>query len=115
MAEELGNVVAGINQEGLHSLCLEIVDYKEKINTALQNITDSYQEATNYLTGGLKAELDSKYNNLKKSYPTIVSNIDSYIDEFNTLITKEVNFDLQVSQEVNNATASIEIVEGDGK
>lgn len=114
MAEELGNFVAGVDKSGIHSLCLEILDYEEKIKNAFQNISDSYSEAQKYLKGDMKTELDTKYNSLKKNYQTIVSNIDSYIDEFNALTAKEEAFDFQISQSVNAAINNIEIVEGDG-
>ena len=103
-----GGFVAGVSNDGLKSLCLEVLEYEEKIKNVLQSITDSYTLASNYLSGDLKAELDAKYNSLKRNYPTILANIDSYIDEFNALAAKEEGFDLQASLIVNAASNSIE-------
>lgn len=109
MNEELEvKKIAGVNSDAIHTLCVEILDYKEKIKNALQNITDTFDESQEYLSGDLKEELTSKYNALKMSYDVIVANVDSYIDEYNALLVAEANFDLEAAAKLNTAVSSLD-------
>ena len=94
------NRVAGVDSAAIHSLCIEILEYKEKIRNVLQNITDSFEESKKYISGDLFDDFDRKYTELKSSYKIIEQNIDSYIDEYNSLLSSEELLDFELSNKI---------------
>lgn len=102
------NRVAGVDSNAIHSLCSEILEYKEKIRNILQNITDSFEESKKYISGDLFDDFDIKYMELKSSYKIIEQNIDSYIDEYNALLSSEELLDFELSNKIIAGISSLD-------
>ena len=110
MLEDIMNInrVAGVDSTAIHSLCSEILEYKEKIKNVLQNTSDSFEESKQYISGDLLSNFNMKYTELKSSYEVIVQNIDSYIDEYNALISTEELLDSELSSKIIASISKID-------
>lgn len=97
----------GINTDKISSLCLEIQDYADKIKNVLNQIEDVVDNLDTNFQGDGALEFKNKFLNLRDYYPIIYENITSYIDDFNTLVSKYKNNDIDVSNLVKKSTEKI--------
>ncbi|MBR2753875.1 hypothetical protein IKD82_01800 [Candidatus Saccharibacteria bacterium] len=81
-------VVAGIHEENLNTLALEVIDYADQISGLFSQISACVEKLPDALQGPSGKTLMDRYQALKSSYPTIKDNIISYSEDFTTLIQK---------------------------
>lgn len=98
----------GINKDAIQKLCLEIQDYSDKVKIKLNQIGDKWYEAKPYFEGNGVVEFQNKFSKLEDSFETISNNILSYIDDFNTLISKYESLDTSLSKQVKINAENIE-------
>lgn len=91
------NSVFGINEDNLSNLCFEIEDKVEiiselfdKMDLCVEKISLNYKDSS-------CTELVNYYNNLKKSFPIIKSNLLSYSSDFIQLIKKSKENETYIS------------------
>lgn len=84
----MDNVVAGINEEDLSSLSLEVLDYADRISEIFDRIDSCMDKLPNYYQGLPCQELIDFYNELSPYYSIIKDNIISYSEDFIKLIKK---------------------------
>ena len=82
------DAVAGINEEELNSLSLEIIDRKDRISEILEKINACMGRLEDYYQGPPYDKIMQYYEELSSSFSTIKENIKSYSDDLQTLITK---------------------------
>lgn len=82
------DAVAGINEEELNSLSLEIIDRKDRISEILEKINACMGRLEDCYQGPPYDKIMQYYEELSASYPTIKENIKSYSDDFQALINK---------------------------
>lgn len=82
------DAVAGINEEELNSLSLEIIDRKDRISEILEKINACMGRLEDRYQGPPYDKIMQYYEELSASYPTIKENIKSYSDDFQALINK---------------------------
>lgn len=82
------DAVAGINEEELNSLSLEIIDRKDRISEILEKINACMGRLEDCYQGPPYDKIMQYYEELSSSFPTIKDNIKSYSDDLQTLITK---------------------------
>lgn len=81
-------VIAGINDEELNSLSLEVLDRADMISEIFDKIDACMERLPACYQGEPCKRLLERYGALKSSYPIIKGNIVSYSDDFITLINK---------------------------
>ncbi len=84
----MNDAVAGINEDELSSLSLEVLDYADRISEIFDKIDACMNKLPNHYQGSPCSKLIDYYNNLKIYYPVIKNNIISYSDDFIALIKK---------------------------
>ncbi len=82
------NIVEGIREEDLLSLCDEILKNADNIFEKFNQIDDKFEEIKQYYSSSSLDTLMNKYQNFKKNYPIIKNNIISYSEDLNELIIK---------------------------
>lgn len=84
----MNDVIAGINEEDLSSLSLEVLDYADRISEIFDKMDTCMNKLPNHYQGSPCKELIDFYNELSTYYPVIKKNIISYSDDFIALIQK---------------------------
>ena len=82
------NIVEGIREEDLLSLCDEILKNADSIYEKFNQIDNKFEEIKEYYSSSSLDTLMSKYQNFKKNYSIIKNNIISYSEDLNELIIK---------------------------
>lgn len=81
-------VIAGINEDELSNLSLEILDCVDRITEIFDRIDACMDKLPNYYKGSPCSDLINYYNELSPYYSIIKENIVSYSDDFIQLILK---------------------------
>ena len=80
--------VGGIKESELADVCVEINKYSDNIADIFSRIDDEFAKLPEvYKSESLSTLLDS-YNDFRKNYPIVKSNINSYSDDLTELISK---------------------------
>lgn len=82
------DVVAGINEDELSLLSLEILDYSDRITEIFDKIDSCMDRLPNYYQGTPCVALMSYYKQLTTYYSIIRDNIVTYSDDLIALIKK---------------------------
>lgn len=82
------NLIAGINEEDLGNLSIEVIDYADRISEIFDKIDACMEKLPNYYKGIPSDRITEYYNNLKPYYGIIKENIITYSDDFIELIKK---------------------------
>ena len=82
------DVAAGINEDELSSLSLEVIDYADRISEIFDKIDSCMEKLPMHYQGQPCSELVNFYNELTPFYSIIKDNIISYSDDFIELIKK---------------------------
>lgn len=84
----MDRVIAGIHEEDLGALSLEILDYVDRISEILERIDSYMDKLPACYKGSSSDKIIERYNSIKSTYPTVKENLKSYSDDFITLINK---------------------------
>ena len=79
---------AGINENELSALSLEISDYARKVSGILNKIDNAMSGLQNCYRGPSADAIMQRYGEIKTSFPTVKNNISSYSDDLVALIRK---------------------------
>lgn len=82
------DAIVGIREEDLRSLCLEILDYADRISEIFDKIDLKMDKLPEYYQGDSSTKIQAYYNNLSSNYLTIKNNVISYSDDLICLIQK---------------------------
>lgn len=82
------DVVAGINEDELSNLSLEVLDYADRISEIFDKIDAFMDRLPSYYQGESCSALINYYKELTPYYSIIKNNIVSYSDDFIELIRK---------------------------
>lgn len=91
-------VRAGIREEELGSLAMEVMDYAGDISSLLGKVDEEMNSLKIYYEGPPCDKIIARYNELKASFSNIKYNITSYSDDFITLINKMHESDTYLSR-----------------
>ena len=85
----MDNIIAGIKEEELQNLIIEIMNTADKINEVLNKYDDRFEELKDVYEGNPYDELDKYYNAyIRPKFLTIKNNIVSYADDLTALNRK---------------------------
>ena len=82
------DVVAGINEDELSNLSLEVIDYADRISEIFDKIDACMDKLPTHYQGETCSSIINFYNELTPYYSIIKDNIISYSDDFIELIKK---------------------------
>ena len=82
------NVVMGINEDGLKSLSLEVIDSADRISEIFDKIDACMDKLSGCYQDSSSVKLLEYYNDFRENYSVIKGNIKSYSDDFIELIEK---------------------------
>lgn len=82
------NIIGAIREEELGSLSMEVLDYAERIALLFESIDEKFNSVADYYDSESYVKLMESYNEFRKSYAVVKSNIESYSDDFIRLISK---------------------------
>lgn len=82
------DIVAGINEDELSNLSLEILDYVDRISSIFDKIDLCMEKLPNHYQGEPSDAIIRYYNELTPYYGVIKDNLRSYSDDFMELIKK---------------------------
>ena len=94
------DVVAGINEEGLGTLSLEILDYVDRISKIFDKIDASMDRLKLCYRGPSCDKIISCYGMMQELYPVIKGNIKSYSDDLILVIRKMKEGDEELSKSI---------------
>ena len=98
-------VVAGINEEELRALSVEMIERADRISEIFERIEAQMDRLPACYQGPPCAKLIERYRSIKSSFPTIKSNLTSYAGDFTTLIRKMRENDKYLSRLFEGMTA----------
>lgn len=81
--------VIGTNDELIDELVVELNNYEDQISDIFNNMEDSVAEALSSFKCTSKSIFSQKFDNLKKNFSTIKSNLESYQKDF--ILAKDSN------------------------
>lgn len=84
----MDDVIAGINEDELGNLSLEVIDYADRISEIFDRIDTCMERLPLHYEGTPCTEIMNFYNKLTPFYGIIKNNILSYSDDFIELIRK---------------------------
>lgn len=80
--------IGGINEKEVNSLSIEILKCSDRISEVFDKIDAKIEELPTYYKATALDEFLSSYNEFRKNYSIIKSNVISYSDDLLRLITK---------------------------
>lgn len=89
--------MAGIKADGIKDLCLNIQNYNENIKKALTRISDLVDDSSTYYSSESRSSVVQKCNSFKLSYDVIFENISTYIDDYNSAVSKFEEIDSSIA------------------
>ena len=81
-------IVAGIKEEELSSLSLEILDHADRVSELFTQIDSCMEKLPACYQGPSAQKLLERYQELHALYPVVKRNLTSYSDDLMTLIKK---------------------------
>ncbi|MBQ7104366.1 MAG: hypothetical protein IJN90_00730 [Bacilli bacterium] len=96
----MDDVISGyfsIKEEKVKNICLDIQSYLINIQKSLNGIDDIVDDSKKYYNDDTSSFFVEKKNNFMISKNNIITNISSYIDEYNNAITKFKDYDSSIS------------------
>ena len=104
---------SGLNFSKLDFVGQNVIEYAEKINNILNDITEINDKLFNALSYDDVSKIKSKYDSIKVNYSVIVNNILSYNDDF-AKIKKKVNISqedlfININNEINKVDTNFSI------
>lgn len=101
------DAIAGIREEDLRSLCLEILDYTDRISEIFDKLDANMDKLPEYYQGDSCTSIQSYYKDLSSNYLTIKDNLISYSDDLICLIQKMKENDKSLSKLFINYTTDV--------
>lgn len=92
------NLMFGINEEGLTSLSLELLDYADEISTILSKINLKIEQLSDNCDGSAINTIKDKYYSFKQNYSAVKYNINSYSNDLIALIQKAKQTDKNMTR-----------------
>ncbi len=91
---ELMQNKANVNPNLVKNLCYDIQAYMQNIKKCIDNVSDFTDGYYTYYSDDTKNTFVNKKKNYMFSKENILSNISSYIDEYNTVVSKFQTHDI---------------------
>lgn len=88
---------AGINATGLSRLCVAVNSSALKVKKSLDDISDLIEDSSTYFSGDTKDDFMKVFNDVIGKKTRIKDNILSYVDDYNTVISKFKNLDVSIT------------------
>lgn len=79
---------AGIKESELKDLAMDIMKIADSINNTLNNFDNRFYDLKPYYEGKAYNDLNQFYSNVRKKYPVVKKNLNTYSDDFIALIRK---------------------------
>lgn len=76
----------GVNEDGVKRLILELEEYQEKIQTVYHSLEDCHTEVLKGLNDDAARAFLKKYRDIGHCFEIIKNNIQSYKDDFQTVM-----------------------------
>ncbi len=102
------DVVAGIKEEELRSLSLEILSYRDIISIVLSEIHFMIKSLDNYYQGPPCKKILAKYDDLSDQYPVLGSNLKNYSKDLQAVIKKMHAGEKKLSSSLNKSTSEFQ-------
>lgn len=80
------DTVSGINEGALRDLCMEILDYNERILEIFDKVDNCVEDLQDYYKCSSYNTFKNVYSELRNNYQIIKNNIDSYSNDLIKLI-----------------------------
>ena len=82
------DTVSGINEDALRELCMEILDYNERLIEIFDKIDNCVEDLQMYFKCSSYDTFKNVYGELRSNYQVIKDNINSYSDDLILLIQR---------------------------
>src|SRR5574344_2018233 len=82
------DVFFGIDNAGIDSLCLEIMEYSDNIAEILEKIDNCFYQISDYYKATSYEKILLKYEVFRKNYALIKKNVASYSEDYEMLSRK---------------------------
>lgn len=104
------NDIIGTNDEGLNNLTLEIRSYKDEISNIFNSLEDSVVNLRDSYKCEAGSVFDQKFNNLKRNFPILKNNLDTYADDLIRAKDNHSKVDLNSVRTIEQAISNIKDV-----
>ena len=92
---------AFVDPVGLGYLCEDVQDYMIGMKSAMSPIDDLVEDCSNFYIGDTFSTFVEKKSSLKLSTKNILNNVNSFIDDYNFVLSKFKNEDTSISSTVH--------------
>lgn len=86
----------GINVENLDNLVTELSTICTNLSVCFDELKDNIFETTNCFKGDVGDTMRDKFKEFESQFPTVLSNLNTYIDDFVTLKNNHINFEKNI-------------------
>lgn len=101
------DVKLAIKEDGIANLIVEITDIADEISIIFDEIDDSVSKIKEYLSCSANADIDTKYEEIRKNYQIIKNNVISYSNDLVSLNVKMHDGEIQMKNLFNVKTSEI--------
>ena len=88
---------AGVDSAGISKLCVDINYFALKLKKSLDDVCDLVDDYSVYFNGDTSDDFTSKINNILVKQTMIKDNILSYVDDYNSVVSKFKTQELSIT------------------
>lgn len=99
----MNNDVIGTNETSIDQLIVNLSDLSSNVSTALNEINMLISETKSFFEGEAGDSMRNKFFEIEQSFPIIISNLESYKDDFIKIRNNHIGYDQNLkTSEVEN-------------
>ena len=106
-------MATGIDVQKINALKVKLMDYIESINALSKRFENSYYIIDHNISGAGRTVIMSRLGSIREQIPVVVSNINSYITDLNTVQSAFENADQEFGSMVTNDIVQLDNLKGD--
>lgn len=100
----MNNNVIGTNETSIDQLIVNLSDLTSNVSTSLNEISALISETKLFLEGEAGDSIRNKFFEIEQSFPIIISNLESYKDDFIRVRNNYIGYDLNLkTSEIENS------------
>lgn len=95
----MNNNVIGTNETSIDQLIVYLSDLSSNVSTSLNEISMLISETKSFFEGEAGDSIRNKFFEIEQSFPIIISNLESYKNDFIKVRNNYIGYDLNIYRE----------------
>lgn len=97
----------GISETGIDKLMMDIIDYAEKMNQILNNISNLVEDTKEFYDCDSGEKFRNRYGELQQSFSTVNKNILSYNTDLLNVKLDYLNREVYLTENLNKSSSTV--------